>query len=452
MTAPELSPWRPTASDPWDARKAAHLLRRAGFGGSPREVARCVDVGLERTLDQLLTTTAAGGQEWGVRVLPNGEPLVVERELDAQRASWLYDIVHGDEPLREKVALFWHDHFSVGTRHGHSAYYMMAHLNLLRRHGLGSLRDLYRALLHDPAMLIWLDNYCNGRVEDGTPRVNLNFGRELFELYSVGIGGGYRQADVVAASQCLSGYGLLAPATSNATAFRPEWHVEGKKRVLGTTIHDTDPRGEALELIEVVLRQQATAQRTVRKLWTWFVSDEAPKELIDELAEQWRADQFELRPLLRRMFESRYFHGPRARWRLVKNPVEFVAGILRGLGRPPLRSWRALGERVVDMGWPLLDYVTPSGLDDGLAWLSAQAVGARLRFLAATLVAPPSATRADASAVVRGLVRDWLDGEAPEVLRAACEEAFASAADAGAEAATAAALRCLLSSPHYQRC
>lgn len=443
MIADELAPWRPTVGDGWDRAKAAHLLRRAGFGAAPGAVARVVEMGMDRAVDELLTTASDPERTWGTQVLPHGEALEVNRELTDQRAAWLFHIVGCEQPLREKMVLFWHDHFSVGARQGHNRFHLQAHLNLLRRHALGKVRELLRALLRDPAMLIWLDNYCNGRPSEGVPRINLNFGRELLELYTLGVHGGYTQQDVVEAARCLSGWSMRGPITSNVTAYRDDWHVRGPKTLLGVRIDNVDGWRDAHDLIDVLLRQPAAARFLGTKIWRWLVADDLPPDLCAAVAKLLVDSDFEVHALLSCLLRSRVFYASTTRGGLVRNPVEFAVAMLLTLGRPPLHDTRALAGAVAAMGYPLLDYLTPAGLEDGCAWLSTQRVVERVRFARALVQASnPFAC-----------VIDWhqLDRELPAAIddraRALEERCLADLGDAATRASCVAALRAA-SSPH----
>lgn len=380
---PDLDPWVATASDPWDKRKAAHLLRRAGFGGSPEEVNALVALGADRALDLLLTPNNTPLPTYGTRVLPHGEILDLTNDVLAQRAYWLFECVHGMYPLREKLALFWHNHFSVGANKGGAEYLLGRHVNLFRQLGTGSFRTLLYEVTRDPAMLLWLDNYLNGMPEAGQPRINENYGRELLELYSMGIGN-YTQTDVVEASKCLSGWTLRGVYGSNEFVFRADWHVPGRKVVLGRTIDNGNVGSvgmrDGVDLIDAVLAQASPAEFLVRKLWRFFVAENPPNDIVRDLAQRLRASDYEIGPILSVMLRSKYFFGPLARRQLVKSPVEFVVGAIRNLGRPVVRHYKLVGDHVVRMGLPLLRYQDPSGLPGGLGWLDAQAVMQRANF------------------------------------------------------------------------
>jgi hypothetical protein len=434
----DLDPWRPSGGDPWDKRKAAHLMRRAGFGAKPEELDLLATINFDRVLDVLLSPDRSTLPEFGVRVLPNGEVLDLSNDVDSQRAYWIWEAVHTPYPLREKMALFWHDHFSVGTKTGGGDYLMVHHVNLFRRFGLTNFRDVLIEVTRDPAMLLWLDNWVNGQADEyGVGRINENYARELLELYSLGIGN-YSQTDVVEAAKCLSGWSLRSGYGSNEFVYRPEYHVPGPKYVLGRTIDNgTNGYQDTFDLIDAILAQPAAAEFIVRKLWKYFVSDDAPLEIIRELATRFRNDGYQLRPLMSTMFRSRFFFSDRAIRRLVKNPMEFAVGAIRNLGVPLLLSYQEAGIHVADLGLPLLRYQSPAGLADGLAWLGSQAVLRRANF-AEELTRKSNEFRMrahfdpfreivrvglnSADAIVRFYLDLLLDGDYPPLLYVLCME------------------------------
>ncbi len=373
----ELDRWKPGAGDPWDRAKAAHLARRAGFGATPEEVDAMVAMGVDRTIDLLLAAPPTGIQDSGIAVLGNGEIANLSASLSGQRAHWLYEMAHTVWPLREKVALFWHDHFSVGSENQNSQPLLPAHINLFRRLGMGNVAEILIAVTKDPAMLLWLDNHLNGVPQGGIPTINENYGRELLELYALGVNGGYTQTDVVEASKCLSGWTLFG---RNTPGFRASYHVNGPKTVLGTVINHANGELDLPVLIDVLLAWPACARFLVEKFWRWFVDDAPVPAVLDALAARFRADKFHVRSLLDTLLRCRAFFAPTAMRKLVKSPVEFTIGAIRNTGVTPLGSYANLGTRVEAMGLPLLRYSNPSGLDEGLGWIDSQALIHRANF------------------------------------------------------------------------
>jgi uncharacterized protein (DUF1800 family) len=366
-----LAPFEPSSSRPWDRRLAAHLLRRATFGARD-ELDAVVQIGVQRAVDLLLQPAQAQLQELGSQVLPHGEILDLSYDLTSQRAQWLYEMVNGSSPLRERMTLFWHDHFSVGSKTPDSVPLLLRHVNVLRRHALGSFRDLLLDVTRDPAMLHWLDNRVNGV----GGKVNENYGREVLELYTMGAQAGYTQTDVYECARCLSGWTLDG---LNACRFDPALHLTGNKVVLGKTIASAGEQ-ELFDLVDnAILPWPRTAEYLVGKIWRYFVSPNPDPDVIAELATRFRASGFHIGQLMDSIFRSNAFYDDSVIGMLVKSPVEFVAAALRGTDTR-ITSYRELGKRVAAMGLPLLRYGNPAGLDEGIGWLNSTTVLARNNF------------------------------------------------------------------------
>ena len=394
----DLAPFVPSSQDPWDARKAAHLLRRAGFGGRPGEIDAVGILGMDRTVDILLSAPPRQLQDRGIAVLPHGEVLDISYNLGSQRAAWLYEMVNGFWPLQEKLTLFWHDHWSVGGGSAELEQLLPAHINTLRRHALGSFRDMVIAVTKDPAMLYWLDNHLNGRLVNGNKQVNENYGRELLELYTMGVTGGYTQQDVVEVSKCLSGWTL---EYINVFKFDPGMHIDGDKTVLGRRVASAGEQ-EVFDLVDnVILPWPATAEYIVKKLWEYFVAPQPYPALITELANRFRSMKFDIRSLMSVILRSNYFYSANAIGMLIKNPVEFAIGAMRNLNTP-IENYVGLGNQIAALGYPLLRYENPSGLPDGNAWINSQTMLARGNFA-------NELTRLSSTAALRNRFDHWAE-------------------------------------------
>ncbi len=372
----DLAPWRPSAGDVWDRKKAAHLLRRAGFGGNLEEIDAVVALGLDRTVDLLLTPSTTGVKEYGFAVLPNGELLNLTYSLASRRAMWIHEAVSTLYPLKEKMALFWHDHFSVGSDSVQSAATLSRHINLFRQFGLGSFRDILIEVSRDPAMLYWLDNNVNGL----RGVVNENYGRELLELYSIGVTGGYTQNDVVQAARCLTGWSLTG---FDQFFYNASYHLAGAKTVLGVNIPSAG-MAEGFQLIDVLLNHRVNgkwqaAEYVGRKIWEYFVAENPDPALVTELANRWKAANYDVRSLMSIILRSTFFYGPGAYRQLVKSPMDFVCGAIRGT-RASIGSYSTLGARVQAMGLALMAYTNPAGLEEGAGWIDSSTVIARANF------------------------------------------------------------------------
>ncbi|HEX4611105.1 MAG TPA: DUF1800 domain-containing protein, partial [Urbifossiella sp.] len=353
----------PTPADPWDRRKAGHLLRRTGFGPTAAELDAAVRDGFEATLARVLTGrpdpddfTRTSDFMAGERSLPAGAP------LPRLAAWWLDRMLKTGHPLREKMALFWHNHFATSHAKVLNARYMLGQYRLLHRHALGSFRDLLAGMGTDPAMMVWLDT-----TESVRGRPNENYARELMELFSLGIGN-YTEADIREAARAFTGYEIAG----GAGTFTARKHDPTPKTVFGRT----GPfRGE--DITRMCLENPACARFVARKLYRFLVSEaEAPPaEVVDALATQFRESGYDTGRVVATILRSRLFFSPAAYRTRIKPPVEFVLGIVRGLegtvGTLPL------AEALPGLGQ--MPFAPPSvkGWDGGPAWLNAQTLLAR---------------------------------------------------------------------------
>ena len=223
MTLKHFEPWSPIGQDVFDTRKAAHLLRRAGFGGTAEQVSRAVADGLEATVEGLFDEAADEEKEFGRTFEAIAGPFIDFDEVDQLRAWWVYRMVRTRVPLREKLTLFWHGHFATGFEKVNDARLMARQVDTIRRLAWGNFRDLVLAMAKDPAMLVWLDGESSTKAHP-----NENFARELMELFTCGIGH-YTEADVQAAARAFTGW----HRDGAEFVFHPDEHDPGRKTVPG---------------------------------------------------------------------------------------------------------------------------------------------------------------------------------------------------------------------------
>ena len=358
-----LEAYTPTAADPWDRRKAGHLLRRTGFGPTHAELEAAVRDGFEATIQRVLTGrpeaddfTRTSEFMASERSLPAGAP------LPRLTAWWLDRMLKTAHPLREKMALFWHNHFATSHAKVGNARFMLGQYRLIHRHALGSFRDLLVEMGTDPAMMVWLDT-----TESVRGRPNENYARELMELFSLGIGN-YTEGDIREAARAFTGYKV----TGAAGVFTPRDHDPTPKTVFGRT----GPfRGD--DIARMCLDNPACARFVVRKLYRAFVSEAEPPaaEVLDSLAAQFRDGGYDTGRVVATILRSKLFFSAAAYRQRIKPPVEFALGIVRGLeatvGTLPL------AEALPGLGQ--VPFAPPSvkGWDGGPAWLNAQTLLAR---------------------------------------------------------------------------
>jgi uncharacterized protein (DUF1800 family) len=265
--------YTPSNDNPWTLQKAGHLYRRAAFGATWAELQQAVKDGPEKAIDRLL----AGGST-DPDFERTSEFMASEKSLPAGAAGtqlaawWLARILRTPHPLREKVTLFWHNHFATSHAKVQNARYMLGQYRLMHKHALGDFRQMLREMSLDPAMMVWLDTVTSKK---GKP--NENYARELMELFSLGIGH-YTEKDVREAARAFTGYEIR----NGAGTFNAREHDDTEKSVLGKT-----GKWKADDVVRIMLDQSACPRFICRKMYQYLVSDaDTPgPELIDPLAE-----------------------------------------------------------------------------------------------------------------------------------------------------------------------
>ncbi|MBX9582628.1 MAG: DUF1800 domain-containing protein [Gemmataceae bacterium] len=351
-------PYRPTPDNPWDRRKAGHLFRRAGFGATHAELEAAVAAGPDAALDAVLAgkpdaDDLARTSEFMAsdRSMPPGAP-------QARLSAWWLDrMLKAGHPLREKLTLFWHNHFATSNAKVRNARYMLGQYRLMHEHALGSFRQMLTGMATDPAMMVWLDT-----TESVKGKPNENYARELMELFSLGIGH-YSEGDIREAAKAFTGYEI----DKGKGTFNRRKHDAGTKTVFGKTGTFT---GE--DITRLCLELPASPRFVVTKLYRFLLSEAEtpPAELIDPLAEFYRESDFDTGELVSVVLRSNLFFSPAAYRARVKSPVDFAAGIVRGLEGNP--GALPLAEALEGLGQ--MPFAPPSvkGWDGGPAWLNAQ--------------------------------------------------------------------------------
>ena len=434
MKLDALRPWRPAPGE-WNEAAAAHLLRRAGFGARPAELAQAVEEGPERTLERLLADPGEADAE----LRRAAEPLLASESIELLQAWWMALILSGGAPLRERVTLMWHDLFATSHDKVDDVRLMHGQNELFRRGGLGDFRALLRGVARDPAMLVWLDGNSNRK---GHP--NENFAREVLELFALGIGN-YGEGDIQELARALTGLGT----EGRATVFRTEHHDTGEKTVFGR--RGAFGPDEALEL---VLGHPACPRHVARVLLETFVTPRPEPAWCEELATVLVAEEWNVARTLRVLLGSNLFHSPAARRARIAGPVELVASAVLALEAhvAPRRAARWTSA----MGQALFRPPSVKGWDGGRAWIHTGTWIVRHNALAALATARRDeagpirfeAERAfpqpEAAALARATRARLLPGNDDAELLAALETTARSGAPARACVAA------LLTSPDFQ--
>jgi hypothetical protein len=357
---------------PWNFRLAAHLLRRAGFGGSPQEIASATAAGMEATVSRLMhpgpdTLPEAPPGDISVELGPLGDKLQRRNAIILTQLWWLDRCLRTQDPLRERMTYFWSNHFTSGIgQKGITPQMMVDQFGLFRRYALGNYADLTRAVTTDPAMLHYLDGIANRKQHP-----NENFARELMELFTMGVGT-YSEEDVRQAARAFTGF--TVDRFTGESVFNPRLHDDGDKTFLGRT---GDFGGD--DVIDIIMGQPATARFMARKFLRAFVYDDPEPQLVDAVAEKFRASNYDVARLLGVILRSNVFYSPRAYRALVKSPLEVTIGAMKTLGATAVGA-RTL-QAMVQMGQIPMQPPNVAGWPGGALWLNTGTYQARLNYL-----------------------------------------------------------------------
>src|SRR5271165_1661408 len=402
----------PIAVSDWSYDFAAHLLERAGFGGTPEQIARLAAMTSDEAVSHLVdyksvpndhlepfdpsgvwdpglrdfppSRVAAtrraerDGEALGVKVKPQGERRlqpVVDRFfywlratlLETRRlANWWADrMVATTHPLEEKMALFWHGHFATGEEKVRDYRKMEQQLTLLHRQATGNFRELLIEVARGPAMLVYLDAAQNVK---GAP--NENFAREVMELFTMGVGN-YSEQDIREGARAFTGW------IDDDLAFKvdPTKHDDGQKTFLGRP-----GNFDGVDILRIILEQKVTAEYISGKLYRYFVRDDISPSMQARLGAVLRDNDYEIAPLLRTMFLSRDFYAAPSFGTRIKGPVELVVSTYRKLGVRRLAGIPDLFVVSRELGQVLLNPPTVAGWAQGRAWITPGLLLARGNF------------------------------------------------------------------------
>jgi uncharacterized protein (DUF1800 family) len=422
-----------------------HLFRRAAFGPNAHDLARFGQVPVSLVVSHLLDyerqpddVDERVGQSAYVGITTRGGAFSPNTNIEDARQRWLFRMVHSQRPLQEKMALFWHNHFATaysklaGTVGAVQGTKMMAlksgelpgpqgQLELFRQHALGNFRTLLIEVAKDPAMVVWLDGRTNIRAKPQE-----NFGREIMELFTFGVGN-YTEEDVYAAARVFTGWNLRNatngrtddPGTYYEFFYNPNQHDATAKTFTFPIYNDggrtiparaaADGMQDGIDFISALARHPETARRLARKLWNFFVSElEAPDPaFVQGVATEYLQNSTEMKPVLRYILRSHWFLDSR-RWHARYSwPVEFVVRAIREVGWEGL-SVDTARTPLTNMGQTLFEPPDVAGWELGRGWFSTGAMLARMNF-AATLAANQRFNLARAAAPVRTNPEDVLD-------------------------------------------
>ncbi len=355
----------------FDRDAAAHLLRRAGFAGTLEESDRLASLGREGAVDYLLNYEQIddSAMERGLERYIQSQNLNLTQFRPIQ-IWWLYRMIHTKRPLVEKMTLFWHGHFATAIKKVAVAPLMLQQNQTLRRLALGSFETLTLEVAKDPAMILWLDNNTNIK---GAP--NENFARELFELFTLGIRDpitgqpAYTEKDIQEAARAFTGWTIRR----GQFYFNASQHDDGPKTVLGRT-----GNWNGTDVIAFAVAERSTARFLAKKLWEFFAYPNPEPTIIEALADVYFANKYSIKAVMRALFLREEFYSERARFALIKSPVELVVGAIRQL-RADL-NLRVLPGPLSLMEQDLFNPPDVSGWAGGLHWINTATMLVRYNF------------------------------------------------------------------------
>ncbi|MEO2175182.1 MAG: DUF1800 domain-containing protein [bacterium] len=401
----------------WSRQHAAHLLERAGFGGTPEEINRLYQLGPKKAVQQLVyfkrlprqtlpkflhsgvfhdgldpfppsrpaTTQLAkdNGEALGIKVKASGnrpiQPVVNEffywlraSRLETDRVTywWANRMLTSNRPLEEKMALFWHGHFATNEDKVRDYRKMLQQLNLFQTKGLGDFRSLLIATAQDPAMLAFLDAGVNVK---GSP--NENFAREIMELFTMGVGN-YTEEDIREAARAFTGWNY----SGLSFYISEEDHDDTEKKFLG---HHGNFDG--VDIIAIILEQDETAEYIARKIYQYFAREEMSNTLLHSLSRQLKTSDYDISAFLELIFLSKDFYSDESIATRIKSPVELVISTYHKLGLTRVPGVPDFNLTTEALGQRLMHPPTVAGWSQGRSWVTPSLLFERGNFVLDTV-------------------------------------------------------------------
>ncbi len=378
-----------------DPSLMAHLLKRAGFGSDFIELKKYVSKSYEDVVEDLIHPEKFPEVEEEL-IARYYTSLAANKDNPAPwNARWFYKMINTERPLQEKMALFWHHVLATGWTKSEHTPTMVNHIQMLRDNGLGNFRTILIELSKDPAMIDWLDNN-----ENHAKSINENYGREILELFSMGIGN-YSEDDIKNAARAFTGWSFKQPLPlypwghyESEFIFIEDDHDYGEKTFLG---HKGNFNGE--DIIYIIAKQEATARFVCRHLYNFFVADEPQipawsitppidQDAIDSMVDSWFKSDADIRSVMRTLFNSDWFKN--SKMKRVKCPAEFIAGTLKLSGdfRYPYPGLEKLEDTSIAMGQKLMDPPSVEGWHTGKEWIDGGTLTERVNYAVGVLKDP----------------------------------------------------------------
>jgi uncharacterized protein (DUF1800 family) len=454
--APTVDPKQPI-DDP--KRRAAHLLRRAGFGGTLAEIEAFSKLSREDAADRLINYESVDNAALDALITKANFNLFAGRQADIIR-WWLTRMVYTARPLEERMTLIWHGLLTTQmTKIGLTMTKLMWIQNeLYRKNALPKYDDLIKAVSRDGAMLIYLDNNVSTNRHP-----NENYARELMELFTLGVGN-YTEDDVRESARAFTGWRILPRATgaTDLATYNPQFtlvapdHDNGQKTFLG---QPGNFGGD--DIVDIIMKQPAAGRFITTRLFTEFANFNPEPETIDRLVGVWESSGHDIKAIVRAILVSDEFYSEASYRGFVRSPVEFMVGAFRGLElTPAAQGIRPVPDKLVQsMGQVLFEPPNVAGWPGGSTWLSSSTFFARVNFLDQFLMSAPARNGPDQALpalanattpedVVTTALSVFVDNNVPDETRQSITEYAKTISNPRDRAAAVAYL--VLASPEYQ--
>jgi len=351
-------------SEPDMPDSIAHLLRRAGFGATPTEIARYRAMGLESAIWELINYESVANDEVEAKLAALAEGLDMTK-LESIQRWWLVRMLYTQRPLQEKMVLFWHGLLTSGRSRVVETSLLLDQNNFFRANALGNFGDITKGISKDAAMLIWLDGR-NSR--KGKP--NENYARELMELFTTGEGK-YTERDVRESARAFTGW--TVDKDTKQVVYNPKAHDAGVKQFLGRSgVFNGD------DIVDILMEQRVTGEFIAKKLFSFFAYRNPSPETIKSLADTFFSSGYSIKAVVEQILTSEEFYSPRAYRALVKSPTEYVVGSIKALELDSNAD--GLPWQMRRMGQSLFDPPNVAGWPGGPAWINSSTWLARLNF------------------------------------------------------------------------
>ncbi len=385
-----IATYVPTAEKPWDSRRLAHLYRRMGFGATYQQTIDGLALTPDALVEQIVEnaynmplTPTPEWADWTLEPLYGYSPLDLElynSERNSQRTEWMEQFLKDmlSNGFREKLTFFWHNHFVTEYGVYDASVYMYNYHKTLQQNALGNFRDFVYDIGKTPAMLIYLDGYSNSK---NSP--NENYGRELYELFTLGVDNGYTQADIEETARALTGWRVDRGALSGAYFDAGRFDLEEKTIFGQTGIWNYDD-------VHDILFQERTdtiATYICTKLYKYFVNEAPDESIIAALATTFKNNDFEIKPVIKQLFKSEHFFDDAFIGTRIKSPVECFINLMHQSEIVYDESrWDRVRRDCRDLGQEVLAPVDVAGWPGYRTWITEDTLTKRWDFVRDTLL------------------------------------------------------------------